>query len=390
MESNTIEIILEEIRKRIAGYEEQMKIKKAESLDKIQAEFHTNLDALTINDLIYSTTTTKNKLIEIINFDKRDFDLKSDEGLFSLFEKIKSYIKLNNERIINIQSDINNCQIYYTFFNGIDEVHDLFGADKQNTEEFKEKDNKKDNPKEELLKFVKSLGINLTTRVECDIEKYIAEYNLKARVIKDKDPEITNSVTSIYRDLYNYDDVKDFILDYVRQNLNNKVDLNLMDKYFEDMSKLIDKTKETIGYVFYMMILGQSYFRYLKGPQEKTSDNLSLVHRVLQEYTFDKMDVIRSEANKIINMEMSSLRGRYIDFEEVVVTDAISQEEFEELKNKKKAIIASLINKINNDYDNVNDLELKENYKKLISDYIKEYYNTNRLTYKELDYGRAR
>jgi hypothetical protein len=369
MESKSLKIILDEIDKRIDGYNEQLKIIQADSLDRIQAEFHTKLDSLTIDDLINSTTTTKNKLIEIINFEKRDFDLSTDQGLNSLFDKIKDYIDLNNKRIEENKSNITKCLTYKNFFTGIDKEHDLF--------------DKKD--KESLDRFVGSLGLGISEQIELEIEKYIANYNLKARVIKDKDPEINNSVTSIYRDIYNYENVKEYIKEYIKKELNNKVDLNLIDNHFAIMADSLGKTKETVEYVFYMMILGQGFYRYLRGLKEEAADNLLFVHKVLQQYTFDDMKSIEAEANRIVSMEMSNIRGRYIDFEEIVVTDATTAEEFEDLKDKKKAMVAYLLKNKVKDYETNANFELKDKYKELISGLINEYHNIDLLNYKETE-----
>ena len=65
MESKSLKIILDEIDKRIGGLKVQVDKIRSESLDKLQKEFHTNLYYLTLDDIINSTTTTKNKLIEI-------------------------------------------------------------------------------------------------------------------------------------------------------------------------------------------------------------------------------------------------------------------------------------------------------------------------------------
>jgi len=361
MESKSLNIILDEINKRIEGLGVQVDKIKSESLDRLQKEFHTSLDALTVDDIINSTITTKNKLIEIIGFEKNDFNLKSDEGLDDLFRKIKDYIELNNRRIKSSETDINKYEYYKNFLTSINKKHDLF-TDISG-----------------LRMFVDSLGLNNSEKIE--VEKYLADYNLKARVL---DPEISETVTYIYNEVNGYGDIKEAIKDYITRN-NIKVDLNFLTSYSNDIAKEIGKTPEVVENVLIGMILGQEFNKYINGSKEDSIEHLSRIHRVLQEYTFDDMRSVIAEANRIFNLEMSNLTNTSYDFEEIVVTKASSQEEFEELKDKKKAMIAYLLKNKVKDYETNANFKLKDKYKELISGLINEYHNTDLLNYKETE-----
>ncbi len=361
MENKSLNIILDEINKRIDGLSVQVDKIKAESLDKIQKEFHTDIYSLTINDLINSTTTTKNKLIEIIGFEKSDFNLKSDEGLEELFSKVNDYIELNNRRIKSAESDINKYEYYKNFFTSINKKHDLF-TDVSG-----------------LRMFVDSLGLNNSEKIA--VEKYLADYNVKARVL---DPEISQTVTYIYNEVNGFSEVKDAIKDYITKN-KLKVDLNFLKSYSSEIAAEIGKTPELVENVFIGMILGQEFNKYINGTKEDSVEHLSRIHRVLQEYTFDDMRSVISEANRIFNLEMMNLAGKTYTYEEIVVTDATNQEEFEVLKDKKKAMIAYLLKNKVQDYEKNYNHELKDKYKELITGLIDEYYKTSLLSYNRIE-----
>ena len=366
MESKSLKIILDEIDKRIDGLNGQVDKIKADSLDKIQKEFHTDINYLSNDDLINSTITAKNKLIEIIGFEKNDFDLSSDEGLRDLFAKINDYIDLNNRRISSAEADINKYDYYKNFFSSINKKHDLF-TDVSG-----------------LRMFVDSLGLNNSEKIA--VEKYLAEYNVKARVL---DPEISESVTYIYNEANGYGEVKEAIKEYISKN-KIKIDLSLLKSYAKDIAKEIGRTNEVVENVLIGMILGQEFNKYINSSKEDSVEHLSHIHRVLQEYTFDDMRSVISEANRIFGLEMTNLTDKSYEFEEIVVTDAASPEEFEELKSKKKAMIAYLLKNKVQDYENNVNHELKDNYKDLISGLINEYYNTDLLNYREVNEVKAR
>ena len=361
MESKSLKIILDEIDKRIGGLKVQVDKIRSESLDKLQKEFHSNLYYLTLDDIINSTTTTKNKLIEIIGFERKDFNLNSDEGLQDLLKKVNDYIELNNRRVKSAESDINKYEYYKDFFSSINKKHDLF-TDVSG-----------------LRMFVDSLGLNNNEKIA--VEKYLADYNVKARVL---DPEISETVTYIYNEANSYEDVKEAIKEYITNN-KIKVDLNLLKSYAADIANEFNKTSEVVENVLIGMILGQEFKKYINSSNEDSIEHLSRIHRVLQNYTFDDMRSVISEANRIFNLEMMNLSNKSYEFEEIVVTDATTAEEFEELKNKKKTMIAYLLKNKVQDYENNANYELKNKYKELITGLINEYHNTDLLSYKEAD-----
>ena len=357
MESKSLNIILDEINKRKDFYIEQETNLKAKSLDLIQKEFKENIKELSVEILSKKDTTTINKLIKIIEFEKSDFDFSTEKGYEDLFQKIKEFIELNERRIESSRTSINECEYYESFFKGMNKKHDLFTDIKG------------------LRLFIDSLGLNNSEKIS--VEKYLAEYNTKAKVL---DPEITETVTYIYNEINNYQDVKDAIRDYIYKN-KLKVDLNFIKSYAYEISKEIGKSPELVENVFIGMILGKEYKKYIDDGEV---DHLTRMHRVLNEFTFDDMRMVISEANRIFNLEMMGLQNnKSYEFGEIVVTDASTLEEFEEKKNEKKAMIAYLLKNKVEDYEKNNNFELKDKYKELIIGLIDEYYKTNALTFSE-------
>ena len=277
---------------------------------------------------------------------KRIFNLISNNNKGELEDNYLDYI-----------TSINECEYYESFFKGMNKKHDLFTDVKG------------------LRLFIDSLGLNNSEKIS--VEKYLAEYNTKAKVL---DPEISETVTYIYNEINNYQDVKDAIRDYIYKN-KLKVDLNFIKSYANEISKEIGKSPELVENVFIGMILGKEYKKYIDDGEV---EHLTRMHRVLNEFTFDDMRMVIAEANRIFNLEMMGLQNnKSYEFGEIVVTDASSLEEFEEKKNEKKAMIAYLLKNKVEDYEKNNNFELKDKYKELIIGLIDEYYKTNALTFSE-------
>ena len=116
MESKSLNIILDEINKRKEFYIEQETNLKAKSLDLIQKEFKENIKELSVEILSKKDTTTINKLIKIIEFEKSDFDFSTEKGYEDLLEKLKEFIELNERRIESSRTSINECEYYESFF----------------------------------------------------------------------------------------------------------------------------------------------------------------------------------------------------------------------------------------------------------------------------------
>lgn len=354
--SKGLDTVIEAIKSRRELCQNDIKSMENETINKLKKIFPTDINSLTLNDIMLLSPKDRNTLIDLVGLEQNYFNFDEENSYVELFKFVNNYIKGNNERIAKMKEAILKCDMYEEVLTTKSKNHDLL----PNSDDFHN--------------FIDSLG-GLSDYDKGLVERKFIEYNLNANVL---DPEIRQGVNYTVSEINQHQDVKETILKNIKEQ-KLKVDINFIPTYAKNIAEICGNTPEMVESIMYGMLLEQETARYNK---DKNVEHLTRMHRILNEFRYDDMKVIISEANRIIRREMASLVSGNLEFRDIVVEDSQTEAEFEDKKHEKLSMIAALLKREIENFENSNNRELKDKHKELIKGFIDEYNNVNGMIYK--------
>ena len=353
--SKGIKAIVDAIESKRNLCNSEIKKIQESSIDELKKYFYKKIDDLTIDDITSLSTSDRNDIIKLLNLDINQFDFSIDSGFNELFQNIKDYNKLINDRCSAFKKTVDKCDMYEELLTSTKD-HDLFTDIK------------------DFHNFIDSLGLGDAEKLVA--ERVLVDYNAKTNVL---DPEITQNISYIYGAVYEYPEIKDALLKAIKEN-KNVVDFNFRNEKIREVAHACLRSEYTVEYVLNAMVLGQELKRF---REKKSVESLNKINRTLDQFGFDDMKILISEANRLIRYDINELSVRNVEYRDIQVTDSSSVEEFESKKHDKLLMIATLIKNQIEDYENSRNLELKEEYKNTLKSLIDEYNFTKNLLYQE-------
>ncbi len=347
--------ILSAIENRAKGCETSKKT-ELEKIENLQTLFSKDINTLTIEDLSEQPLTKLYRIVKAIDVPSDYFktiDLESETGRVKLFNSIQDFLNVINERLNNFDATIAKCSQYADLLT-------------------KKKLDKTFTDTNSFFNFISTLGVSGIDKVVAF--RMLNEMNLETSKL---DPEITQSTVYMYSYVEDYPDVKDAILDYIKDN-KLKIKLDFVSLYAKEIAKTCNHSEALVNNVLLGMLLGQEYKKYEETESKKHLKNLKNMFG----NQIEQKEVIIAEANRIISGEINKLRKvEYQSINDIVVTNAEDIDQFEFDKNRKKTMLAYMLKEQVEKY-RYNTISAKdEEYKSIIMGIIGEYNYTDSLEF---------
>lgn len=362
VKGHELEIVVDAIKTRRELCSEDLKNIEDNSFNKLKKIFTTDINSLTLNDIMQLSPNNRGNLIELVGLSENFFNFEEESGYLELFKVTQDYIKVNKDRSEKIKEVLRKCDMYEEVLTINSKNHDLLPS------------------LIDFASFLDSLG-SLNAHDKQVALRRVNEYNLEANIL---DPEIRQGVNYTVSEINQHKDIQEIIINYIKDN-KLRVDLNFIPTYAKQIANEFNQTPELVEGVMFGMILEQEAKKF---EQDQDSIHLVRMNRLLNEYKYDDMKVLIGEANRIIRHEMSALMNSNPEIRDIVIEESQTEEEFEDKKQQKMIMLAALIKREIENYENSTNRELKDKHKELLLGFVNEYHNVKGMVYKQVQ-GRS-